>query len=102
DHGVGGCEVEPGSACLEADEKDRHLAVLEALHRRAAVAGVAGDLHIGNITLEQLFLDQRQHRGELREHQYTAAFDHQLLQHLQQAVQLARAAAASNTCGFAL
>ncbi|MCY1444311.1 hypothetical protein D9M71_607730 [compost metagenome] len=94
DHGIRGGEVQAGAAGLETDQEERHLALLEALHRGAPVAGVAGDLHIVDGALVQFVLDQGQHAGELREQQHLASLGDQLLEHFHQAVQLARAAAA--------
>ncbi|MNG25320.1 hypothetical protein D3C84_1101560 [compost metagenome] len=89
DNRVGGGEIETGAAGLEADKEQRNLAVLEALHRCAPVAGGASDLHMIDVALMQFFLDQGEHAGELGEQQHLAALGDQLLQHLHQAVQLA-------------
>ena len=89
DHGIGGGQVEAAAAGLEADQEHRKLSRLEALYRCASVLGAAGQLGVGDLAGLQLSLDQRQHRGELREQQHAAAFVHQFLKHIQKGAELA-------------
>ncbi|MNN77744.1 hypothetical protein D3C81_1942380 [compost metagenome] len=94
DHGVGGRQVQAHTAGLEADQKDLQLAILEILHRCAAVAGFAGEDGVGDPALLQFGFDQCKHGGELREQQDAPAFGNQFVEHFQQAAELARAACA--------
>jgi hypothetical protein len=48
DHGIGGGQVEAEAAGLEADQEDRHPALLEAADRGFAVGRVAGEQRIGD------------------------------------------------------
>ncbi|MMZ66884.1 hypothetical protein D1872_294180 [compost metagenome] len=54
-------QVQANATGLQADQKYLTLAALEFLHRSAAVAGLAGQQGVGDSTLVQLILNQRQH-----------------------------------------
>ena len=90
DDRIGGGEIEPGAAGFEADEKERHLAVLEARDRRFAIARVAAQLDEGHVALSKLRHDQIEHRGELREEQDAPPVVDQALEHLEQRVEFLR------------
>jgi len=65
DDGVGGGQVETDAAGFQADQEDRHFAVLELVDRRFAVAGVAGQGGVAEAVLVELGGDQFEHAGEL-------------------------------------
>ncbi|MNT70796.1 hypothetical protein D3C72_2092180 [compost metagenome] len=101
DHGIGGGQVQAYATGLEADQEYLQPAILEVLHRRAAITGFAGQQGIGNATLLKLSLYQSQHAGELREQQHPTTFGKQFFEHLHQACELARMGAAGSG-GFAV
>src|SRR6516225_10167203 len=88
DDRVGGGQIEPGAAGLEADQKERHLAPLKARDRAGAVLRVAAQLDKLDAGLAKRRLDQVEHAGELREQQDTPAVLDQLRQHLHQMLEL--------------
>lgn len=74
DHRVRGRQVQAYATGLEADQEHFAITLLELLHRRATVPGITGQQAVADTAFFQLLLDQRQHRGELREQQHPAAF----------------------------
>ncbi len=90
DHGVGGGEVEADATGLQREQEQRHLAVLEALHRLGAVARLAGEGDVANAPAIEFGGDQFQHAGELREQQHLAPLVEQRRQHVHQQLELGR------------
>ena len=64
-HGIRRRQVQPDTARLEANQKNRHFAFLKTAHHFFAILGVARQLHIAQLRLHQLRFDQFEHRGEL-------------------------------------
>ena len=93
DHGVGGGEVQAHAPRLEADEQDGRAGVvlrLELPHHRAALAGrrLAREGEVGQGQSVQQLGSERQHFGELREHQHASALIDQGGQHVGQQFEL--------------
>ncbi|MNJ71041.1 hypothetical protein D3C77_675440 [compost metagenome] len=83
-HRIGRGKVEANPARFQADQKDGQLAGLEFAHRRATVAGTAGQQGIGYAAALQLGFDQGQHARELGKQQDSTPLGKQLFQHVQQ------------------
>ena len=61
-----GCrQVEPGSAGLYADQKNRYFSALKIGHGRTAVGGIAGKNDIRNFSPREFAFNQRKHTGKL-------------------------------------
>src|SRR6516165_12239224 len=88
DDRVGGGQIETSPAGLEADQKERHLAPLEARDRAGTVLRVAAQLDKLDAGLAERRLDQVEHAGELREQQDAPAVLDELRQHLYQMLEL--------------
>ncbi len=73
DDGVGGGEIEPGAAGLERDEEDGDFAGLEFFDEFGALLGLAGEFEERDVLEFEVFLDEFEHGGELREQQDAAA-----------------------------
>ncbi len=84
----------PTPPALRLMRKIGSLPLWKSFHGRASIAGLAGQQAIGDMALLQFCLDQRQHRGELREQQDAPTLGEQFLKHVHQAVELAGGAAA--------
>jgi hypothetical protein len=67
--GIGARQVQPRAARLQADQEHVHLAALEAIDDACAVHGGSGELDEGQAALVETESDQREHAGELREHE---------------------------------
>src|SRR5262249_12209471 len=66
DDRVGGSEVETGATGLEADQEERHLALLKAPNRFGSVSRVAAQFDKLDSAFSERGLDQVEHAGELR------------------------------------
>ena len=80
DHGVGHGQVQADAAGLEADQEHGHAAGLEIVDELGAIARLAGQGLVADAFGGQRLLDEFEHFGELREHEYVAAFGDEFAQ----------------------
>ena len=86
-HGIGGGEVESGTAGLQGDEEDGDVFVLELLDEFAAVFGRAGEEEIADAAGGEFAFDEREHGGELREEKNASAFREEGFEELEKVVE---------------
>src|SRR6267142_4682892 len=85
---VGGGQVQPDPAGLQADQENLAGAVLKAFDRALAILGHSGQHAIANALRIEANPDQVDHGGELREHDDLSAFTQQLQHHFHQPLEL--------------
>src|SRR5262249_43196289 len=91
EHRIGGGEIQPDAARLQADQEQRtRRIVLEAIDAGVAVAGAAVAVLVRDLPGVELAADDGEELGELREDERLVPFLDRLAQARQQRVQLRR------------
>ena len=96
--GIGGNQVQPAPAGLQADQEQRHLLRLERAHRFRSVCCIPAQFHEPDAGRGQRRLHQVQHGGKLGKQQDAPPFGDHLAHHFQQVVQLAGCARQIGGC----
>ena len=87
-HSIGLGQVQPYTSSLQADQEQVDLPGTEALDGLVTLAGLPGQLGVGNAVLVDLALDQAQHGGELRKQQHAPTFVNHFRQQVEQQLEL--------------
>ncbi len=88
-HSVGCSKIQSSPPSFEADEKNRHFAVLKMLYWSGSISGVTAQLDVFDAALIKPVGDQVEHAGKLGEYKDSAPFGNKFFQHLHQGLSFA-------------